>query len=312
MEEEKDINKLAEKLGFVGRNLSDTSYITSIIKEILIKKYGEKNVFTTTGKITNKIKNILHLKDTKIAPGDLDFIQKNYDKNRQIYSHHGVDAVAVAYSYFLTQKIESNIEKNKITDKEMNLMGEIKRMLAENKINSEKFQNSLNFNYYKPIYKHTNNEFYNQTLYSITKSKKNDYFLNEKINLLTTENNDLKKYFNGKEKECVKMFHSENELFLKLQKIFNKYQENDLKINSFLYYLNEENDSFKIEKDKKIPTKYDYVEIKNENSIAKIANLSLLSKTEKDTYFFPKGQKNDENWSNAGAYTSFPFKKIYF
>jgi CRISPR/Cas system Type II protein with McrA/HNH and RuvC-like nuclease domain len=88
---------------FIGRNLSDTRYIGQILLTELQKKYKALgiDVIVTTGKFTTYVKKVLKLDD----------------KNRDEFKHHGVDAIAIAFSAFLPKNLLSFLTKysNKVS-----------------------------------------------------------------------------------------------------------------------------------------------------------------------------------------------------
>jgi CRISPR/Cas system Type II protein with McrA/HNH and RuvC-like nuclease domain len=78
---------------FIGRNLSDTTYISDCVVKIVknVEKNSSVKIKTCTGKFTAFIrKNI-----------------KGYHKSRDMFRHHGIDALCVAYSSFIPAKIQS-------------------------------------------------------------------------------------------------------------------------------------------------------------------------------------------------------------
>lgn len=149
--DELDFHKICDN-GFVGRNLSDTSYISSLIEKILKKEFNVKTIIRTNGKITKYIRNIIcYDKKNFTNKIDLDFIKKNYDKNRLEYKHHGIDAIAIAYSYFFNNHIRSNIAKNQIDDNEISLFSEIKKKSTINEV--KKYINEIqNFSFWTPVF----------------------------------------------------------------------------------------------------------------------------------------------------------------
>lgn len=310
---ELDFHKICE--GFNGRNLSDTSYISSLIEKILKKEFGAKEIVRTNGKITNYVRNIINYDKKKSTDQvDLDFIKNNYEKNRLDYKHHGIDAIAIAYSYFFNDHIRSNVEKWEIRKNEITLFDEIKTKSNSNQV-QQYISKKENFLFWTPVSRKIKKNFFNETLYSYKKID-NKFFQIKKINIADESNQDIQKIL--QDKESFFMYHSkQKDLFETIFNIFQKYKDiSDLKkINAFQYYMNENNDTFSTDKNGKLNwKKYSVIEIKNyknkelQHSL-KIRSLKYLSKQPSldKSFYSPLHQRGNKN---LGGYTSFPFQRL--
>lgn len=316
---ELNYQEICKQEGFVGRNLSDTSYISSLVEQILRKKFDFQNVVRTNGKITNTVRNtIYHHKDDKNNQIDLDFILNNYEKNRLNYKHHGIDAISIAYSYFFNNHIKSNINKEYLGDSEIPAFKKI-LLLAKNNHVREYIDTQDNFNFWTPIYHKIKKDFFNRTLYSYKKIN-DEYYCIKKIKLMELTNKEIDKFFSPSKKTQFFMYHSEKDLFETIEKIYHDYKDisNTYKINSFQYYMNEINDTINNEDGKKMFDVYDTLEIysyknKKLSHQLKIRILKYMSKkhSSKDSFYSPTKQYDEKNGKKQmGGYTTFPFQRL--
>jgi CRISPR-associated endonuclease Csn1 len=96
--DKRDINEITQD--FIGRNLSDTRYISKLIFDFLREKYQNNeqqkiDIFPVRGLMTSFIRKNLGLNE----------------KNRDEFKHHGVDAVCISLAANLNQNIMSWLEK---------------------------------------------------------------------------------------------------------------------------------------------------------------------------------------------------------
>lgn len=305
-----DYHKINESTGFVGRNLSDTSYISTTVEKIFRKKFGLKQIYRTNGKITSVIRNIVFAKNEK-KEFELDFIKKQYDKKRQEYKHHGIDAICIAYSYFYSSHVKSNIEKNRIGENEINLSGEIKKKANLNSL-IDLIKDDNNFLFWTPTYHRLKKDFYNETLSSFVKINGKYYQLN-KAKIMDESNDWLNKNIFAKEKNVL-MSKSEPKLFNIIRKIFLDHIDisKKYKINAFQYYMNEMNDTLN-PKDLEC-IKYTYLAIINYKNTSShnplmIKEIKYLNNscTNRNLFYSPRSQRGN---NKLGGYTTFPFKRL--
>lgn len=96
--EKRDINSSEVQSDFISRNLNDTRYISKEVLSILRGYFAHKNIATNVhvvnGLLTNQVRRIASL-----------------IKDRNMYSHHAVDAVIIA-SFLKSKYLESGLRNN--------------------------------------------------------------------------------------------------------------------------------------------------------------------------------------------------------
>lgn len=138
------------------------------------------------------------------------------------YKHHGIDAIAIAYSYFFNNHIRSNIAKNQIDDNEISLFSEIKKKSTINEV--KKYINEIqNFSFWTPVFHKIKKHFFDRTLYSYKKVNDNFYQI-KKIKILEESNQNIQKTMSNR--ELFFMYHSsQKDLFDEIFNIFSKYKD---------------------------------------------------------------------------------------
>lgn len=293
---------------FIGRNLSDTTYIGKILYTALKNKYENNKVFkikilTTTGRFTNLMSKWLGF--YKFFNTKNESKQDGYKKNRNQYKHHGLDALAIACSAFIPESVRSYISKN---IENVNFENDWWDKYRENnraiKMNLQKwnFNDNTNFRFSMPVLKNNTKAFFKAAgLLSAFKDKNNQVYKIRKTELLSNDKKDIKKlfsFFNEEDKSKLLIIknkdinlknkdnyskNKDNDLFKALKQIFNKYyDEKNLKINPFYRYMLEKTES-KIEDN----PKFHYVKIDENKSInfAKTINIKYLKYLEKADEF---------------------------
>jgi CRISPR/Cas system Type II protein with McrA/HNH and RuvC-like nuclease domain len=152
--------------GFVGRNIADTGYISSLFMDFLQDYYKNSKikVLGSNGKFTNYIRSkILRI-----------------NKDRNDYSHHGVDAVCCALVGSLPKSTIDKIKWSTQHPESLTSSGDLinhstgevifdvdnfKKDVGEAKLKDE-LNKKENFKYSTPLIKHATRALHKDTLYS--------------------------------------------------------------------------------------------------------------------------------------------------
>lgn len=241
---ETDKNKF---IGFIGRNLSDTRYITTVVYD-LIKLFVQTS---TVNKETIKI-NSVNPKFTRFIDKFLRFpesrVGEHYKKNRDEYKHHAIDAINCAYACFIPQKIQTHISSRNMYDgieddlyfseKDIAWIDDIKQKIGKSKL-FEYIQDDKNFMFSSPVQKHRGWKLHDETLYSAKFYEgKVLEFSYEKI--LEMKNDKLKGYFEGDDAKSLAIYYvreqnSKENLYDFLKKIYCEYKSD--KENAFVKFM---------------------------------------------------------------------------
>ncbi|MDW2933081.1 type II CRISPR RNA-guided endonuclease Cas9 [Mesomycoplasma ovipneumoniae] len=250
---------------FLARNLNDTRYSTKLFYHALIDHFENNEFFTYIDENSSKHKvKISTIKGhvTRYFRTKANYINKQeIEKNRENNEHHAVDAAIVAIignknhriANLLTLADNKNDKKFILHDEnhkeniETGELVKISRFEVEKlakvedlkKIIQEKYEEAKNhtpIKFSRKIRNISNGGLSDQTLYGFKYDEKEDkYFKFIKKNLVTTENKDLRKYFENpfgktvgkkgveKSEYTVLMAQSHLSEFNKLKEIFEKY-----------------------------------------------------------------------------------------
>ena len=262
--------------GFIGRNLSDTRYGTSVLLNALQAFFAKNNqtyktkIIATNGAMTHYARNNLFVDENK-KPIIL-------TKDRAINNHHAIDATIIAYlgnnpkirailEWYRKQKNNPENDQKLINP----VTGEIFDIDDQNDIDTfyglkneativlgkqlarinNNTDDKLFVKFSRPLLTKNNFEFFNDTIRGF-RWEGTELFITKKINLLDTSKSaydNLKPYFelNTNENNSL-LIKKDDWIYKKLRDIFNtsryiKSKEDDnLKYwNPFLNYINELN-----------------------------------------------------------------------
>jgi CRISPR-associated endonuclease Csn1 len=174
---EKDPNQ--ELLGFIGRNIADTSYTITTFLHILQVHFKEKtNIVTLNGRLIDYCRKKLF----------------NIYKDRNFYIHHAIDATILGYVSGESKLMEllrwilkhpNDVEKI-IDHKTGEVIFDINHEQEKiHKIYSKDFFKNNPPKFSRMLYKKQNIQFFNETLYS-AKIKGGKLFKIEKLDLLSS------------------------------------------------------------------------------------------------------------------------------
>lgn len=263
----------SELIGFVGRHLSDTRYISTMFANQLKNFFKQSKYWKEKNKIViNNIIGSLTTFARKNFFSENDCTDKLLYKNRDIYSHHAIDASIIAF-LGLNSNIQNllkhrykNISKKTIDDEEKWVDEETGEIVADKSNFFKKdAQHSLYFRdqmreFLDPKYdkkfvrfskmkvNKNNVSLSNETLYSVysiedKENKKNiKKYKVSKFSLLESELETLNDYFgsNPKNKEKLLMYIYDRKMYEKLNLIFLDDKYNNQKKNPFKQYLEDE------------------------------------------------------------------------
>lgn len=246
--------------GFVSRQLNDSRYISTLFTNQLKKFFKESDYWKDKKIIIQPINGVLTSFARKNWFVEQEFENKLLIKNRDIYSHHAIDASIIAF-LGLNSKIQQLLKYKNKTIKKVDINGEAKfvdietgemvceasDLLKEQAKTSNYFRNQMRkfldknnkqkfVRFSRMVENKANLALSNETLYSLKEYDGVKYKIIKK-NLLTMETKELDDYFT-KDKEKVIMFIEDKAKFEKLLKIYE--QNKDAKINAFYNYLNSE------------------------------------------------------------------------
>ena len=256
---EKDLDN--ELQGFVSRQLNDSRYISTLFSNQLKKFFKESDYWKDKKIIIQPINGVLTTFARKNWFAEHEFENKLLIKNRDIYSHHAIDASIIAF-LGLNSKIQSLLKyKNRSIKKEIvdekvryidietgKIVYEKSDLLKDQAKASNYFRDQMrNFidknnkqkfvRFSRMIENKTNLALSNETLYSLREYDGVKYKI-VKINLLDKKPDDLLKYFE-KKKEDVIMFTNDRNKFEMLSKIFYEFNKGTNE-NPFYNYLKSE------------------------------------------------------------------------
>ncbi|WP_353289547.1 type II CRISPR RNA-guided endonuclease Cas9 [Ureaplasma ceti] len=308
-------------LGFIGRNLSDTRYATTLVLNTLqeffnVKEHKEfyPNVVVNVikGQLTNYTRcNILNKIDKS----------NNFIKDRDEYQHHAIDAAIIAFlgsnhniQRILSKKLFSEkINKTKYTNinSEENDISE-KDNILEMLVNFSKFENLKQFKdsltnkitskeikFSRPITLKDNMTFSDETIYSVSKNTDDEYYTvyAKRINLLQAKNNQLLPFFRPSSDKDIKKLeklsiyqNGNNNTFNELREIFNFYYDLDKTTNCFIQYMREHfSEKFKLDSEKKYNPKF--IILPSGTRISKLKNIDTKKKPKHEILFLNNGNQ---------------------
>ncbi|WP_337899186.1 type II CRISPR RNA-guided endonuclease Cas9 [Mesomycoplasma ovipneumoniae] len=263
---------------FLARNLNDTRYSTKLFYHALVEHFENNEFFTYTDENSNKHKvKISTIKGhvTKYFRKKANNINnQEIEKNRENNEHHAVDAAIVAIignenrqiANLLTLADNKNDKKFLLHDENHKENIETGELVKISKFEVDKLKKVEDLKKiirekYEEAKKHTpikfsrktrtilNGGLSDETLYGFKYDEKEDkYFKIIKKKLVTSKNEELKKYFenpfgkktDGKSEYTVLMAQSHLSEFNKLKEIFEKYNGFSNKTgNAFVEYMND-------------------------------------------------------------------------
>ncbi|MDO6857347.1 type II CRISPR RNA-guided endonuclease Cas9 [Mesomycoplasma ovipneumoniae] len=263
---------------FLARNLNDTRYSTKLFYHALVEHFENNDFFTYTDENSNKHKvKISTIKGhvTKYFRKKANNINnQEIEKNRENNEHHAVDAAIVAIignenrqiANLLTLADNKNDKKFLLHDENHKENIETGELVKISKFEVDKLKKVEDLKKiirekYEEAKKHTpikfsrktrtilNGGLSDETLYGFKYDEKEDkYFKIIKKKLVTSKNEELKKYFenpfgkkaDGKSEYTVLMAQSHLSEFNKLKEIFEKYNGFSNKSgNAFIEYMND-------------------------------------------------------------------------
>ncbi|AOG60899.1 CRISPR-associated protein Cas9 [Spiroplasma helicoides] len=228
---EKNINDEEIQFSFINRNLNDTRYATSEVKNYLtfFKKELNKSysIKTINGGFTNYIRNkFLHLGK----------------KDRDDYKHHAVDATICAIAPIIDIKDGKTLS---MLEKDLNSDQVIKK---DQLVSIIQDISTHQYNFSRKVEKRTNKQMFNETIYSTRVTKEGLHKI-VRIDILSTEPSDIKnlKELFTKDQHKLLIYNSDKKTYEYLQKIFDTYVNDVDKENKpiknpfyhFTYELNE-------------------------------------------------------------------------
>lgn len=222
---EQDITKLEVVRGFINRNLNDTAYASKLVLNTLQSffKANDTNtkVYVIRGAFTHQMRMNLKL-----------------DKDREINSHHAVDAMLIAFSkmgYDAYHKLQENVidfETGEILDghDENDIVDDAtyKKMLYEDKwfeirTRISKAEKEVKYNYY--VDKKINRGLCNQTIRGSREYDGKIYKIN-KLNIYTQDGiKTFKKKIEGGKEDQFLMKKNDPKTFEDLMSIYNQYKD---------------------------------------------------------------------------------------
>lgn len=263
---------------FLARNLNDTRYSTKLFYHALVEHFENNEFFTYTDENSNKHKvKISTIKGhvTKYFRKKANNINnQEIEKNRENNEHHAIDAAIVAIignenrqiANLLTLADNKNDKKFLLHDENHKENIETGELVKISKFEVDKLKKVEDLKKiirekYEEAKKHTpikfsrktrtilNGGLSDETLYGFKYDEKEDkYFKIIKKKLVTSKNEELKKYFenpfgkktDGKSEYTVLMAQSHLSEFNKLKEIFEKYNGFSNKTgNAFIEYMND-------------------------------------------------------------------------
>ena len=323
--------------GFIGRNLSDTRYGTSVLLNALQAFFAKNNqayktkIIATNGAMTHYARNNLFIDENK-KPIIL-------TKDRAINNHHAIDATIIAYlgnnpkirailEWYRKQKNNPENDQKLINP----VTGEIFDIDDQNDIDTfyglkneatkklgellNRIDKNIDDNFYvkfsRPVYTHNSNfGLFDDTIYRYKKIQNEEYSIS-KINLLQKiDEKELKKwtqYFsNGKKGNDALVFDVNDPIYLKLKEIFNdpRYnkQSKDQKekaINPFLNYVDELRKEGVIDSNLFIPIYKNNTKVDSHPTYVRF----LRVKSTISSFYGKSNDKNGYKWIKTGLNAS--------
>lgn len=243
--ETRDITKFSQMKEFISRNLVDTSYAIRTFM-MTLKQFFEANsintsVLTIKGKQTNLFRRIgmtQWLRDN----ADESIENNPFDKNRQHYMHHAVDALIVAglsrqklFNYLY--KVDAESESTYVSDRQH---GELFEADPHNDASLIKFLkqigklDSSDIRYSWKRDSKYNRSVSDQTIYSTRTYENDEYVVYKLKDIYSKKNKELDSFFGtGDKKETLLMYKHDRETYDLISNAFKQYQHEPYPLKSF-------------------------------------------------------------------------------
>ncbi|MDY0210254.1 MAG: type II CRISPR RNA-guided endonuclease Cas9 [Acholeplasma sp.] len=243
--EVRDITKYSQMKEFINRNLVDTSYAVRMFM-MTLKEYFEVNgiptsVLTIKGKQTSLFRRIGRSLWYRAHQNEEESLNP-FDKDRQIYMHHAVDALIVAalsrqrlFNYLY--KVDSDTESNYAT---LNNTGEL--FEADPKEDSSlvmylKQLGNLDANDVRYSWKRDskyNRSVSDQTIYSTRVYDKDEYVVYKLKDIYSKKQKELDPFFGaGDKKETLLMYKHDIETYELIRQAFDQYKHEQYPLQVF-------------------------------------------------------------------------------
>lgn len=241
---QKDITKIDVLRGFIARNVTDTSYASRTVLNVLQSFFKANNLDTKIkvirGSFTHQMRDNLHLK-------------KDRDES---YAHHAIDAVLIAFSQmgydayhklqgsvidFETGEILDQAEFNKVVSEQ-----NFKKVMYENRwlqnVNAIKAAENK-VKYWYMVDKKCNRGLANQTIYGSRNIDGKTLKVSKTHNIYSDAGiKELRKRLEKGEYDCFLMYRNDRQSWDDMMKIIERYS--DAK-NPFVQYEKETGDFFR-------------------------------------------------------------------
>ncbi|MFA5720061.1 MAG: type II CRISPR RNA-guided endonuclease Cas9 [Acholeplasmataceae bacterium] len=233
---EEDITKFDILDQFTNRNLVDTSYaarsLMTTLKNYFTSNNIETSVFTIRGKQTDLFRNIARTLWFQ-AHKDLDASINPFNKNRDIYYHHAVDALIIAgLSNQRTLAYLWNMQKHRKFDRVFNVdTAEVFNVDPTEDAQLIKFLQDLgnlksnDFRYSWKIDTKLNRSFSDQTIYSTRVIDNEVRLIKVYRNIYEMKQDYLEKIlYEPKNYESLLIYQHDNKSFQKIRQAYDQYK----------------------------------------------------------------------------------------